>query len=317
MDAVNRPRAAGAINPSDAVEAQKEPTSLVSRTVLVAFCLVAGLTYRASVSVIPAGIGESTFVLGLAALLLILTLLARRRQSLRKYWQIPFAFFVFAIAGFLGDGSISPIQHWFVRDVLRQTTSANNPIASSVSGMVLAQLFGTVILVVPVVALTKASGSPLSSIFISRPVNWWGPAVGVIAFLLIYFLAARGRTESFFPTNGAINSARFIALTPALLVLVLLNGFREELWFRGLFLNKYGRFLSPLSSNLLAAIIFTSFHVQVQYSASIAIFLAYALINGLILGWLMQRTRSIVASTIFHAGTDIPIFLVYLSYASS
>jgi membrane protease YdiL (CAAX protease family) len=37
----------------------------------------------------------------------------------------------------------------------------------------------------------------------------------------------------------------------------------------------------------------------------------------LILGWLMQRTRSIIASMIFHAGTDIPIFLVYLSYASS
>jgi hypothetical protein len=31
----------------------------------------------------------------------------------------------------------------------------------------------------------------------------------------------------------------------------------------------------------------------------------------------MQRTRNIIASTIFHAATDIPIFLVYLSYASS
>ena len=176
---------------------------------------------------------------------------------------------------------------------------------------------GTVVLVAPIVALTRAAGSPLTSIFINKPVNWWGPAVGVVAFLLIYFLAARGRTESFFPTNGVISSGRFIVLTPALLALVLLNGFREELWFRGLFLNKYGRFLSPVSSNLLAAIIFTSFHVQVQYSASIVIFLAYALINGLILGWLMQRTRSIIASTIFHAGTDIPIFLVYLSYVSS
>lgn len=317
MDVVNRPRSAGAINPSDGVEAQREPTSLLSRAVLVAFCVVAGFAYRASVSLIPAGIGESAFVLGLAALLLVLSLLARRRRSLNKYWQIPFAFFVFAIAGFFGDGSISPIQHWFVRDVLRETTSANNPIASSVSGMVLAQLFGTLILVTPIVALTRVSGSPLSSIFLNRPANWWGPAIGVIAFLLIYLLAARGRTASFFPTNGAISSARFIALTPALLVLVLLNGFREELWFRGLFLNKYGRLLSSLSSNLLAAIIFTSFHVQAQYSASIVIFLAYALINGLILGWLMQRTRSIIASTIFHAGTDIPIFLVYLSYASS
>ena len=181
----------------------------------------------------------------------------------------------------------------------------------------MAQLFGTLILVVPIIVLTRASGSSLRSIFISRPARWWGVAVGLACFLVIYFLVARGRTESFFPTNGAISTAHLLALTPALVVLVLLNGFREELWFRGLFLNKYGRFLSPLSSNVLAAVIFTSFHVQVQYSASIVIFLAYALINGLILGWLMQRTRSIIAPAIFHAGTDIPIFLVYLSYASS
>jgi membrane protease YdiL (CAAX protease family) len=67
---------------------------------------------------------------------------------------------------------------------------------------------------------------------------------------------------------------------------------------------------------VLAGVIFTSFHVQVQYSASILPFLAYAFVIALILGWLMQRTKSIVAPAIFHAGTDIPIFLVYLSYAS-
>jgi membrane protease YdiL (CAAX protease family) len=30
----------------------------------------------------------------------------------------------------------------------------------------------------------------------------------------------------------------------------------------------------------------------------------------------MQRTRSIWAPAILHAGTDIPIFVVYLSFAS-
>lgn len=317
MDAVSTTRAAEAADLSNRVEAPREPTSLVSRSILVALCLVTGLTYRASVSLIPSGIGEAAFVLGMAAVLLATTLLVRRQASLSRYWEIPFAFFVFTIAGFFGDGSISPVQHWFLRDVLRESTTANNPIASSVTGMVLAQLFGTLILVVPIIVLTRAAGGSLRSIFISRTSNWWGVAIGVVCFLAIYFLAARGRTESFFPTNGAISTSRLVALTPALLVLVFLNGFREELWFRGLFLSKYGRFLSPMASNVLAAVIFTSFHVQVQYSASIVIFLAYALINGLILGGLMQRTRSIIAPAIFHAGTDIPIFLVYLSYASS
>jgi membrane protease YdiL (CAAX protease family) len=293
------------------------PASLISRGALVAFSLVAAFAYRASVSLIPSGVLEDGFVLVLAAVFLALALLARRAEKLRRYWEIPFAFFVFASAGFLGDGMISPLQHLFVRDVLHETTNGNNPLASTVAGMVWAQLFGTGLMVIPIIVLTRVSGSDLRSIFVNRPANWWGLAVAIVCFAVIYFLAARGRTAAFFPTHGVVTTSRLLALTPALVVLVLLNGLREELWFRGLFLNKYGKFLGPLSSNALAAVIFTSFHVQVQYSASILPFLGYALLIGLILGWLMQRTKSVLAPAIFHAGTDIPIFLVYLSYASS
>jgi membrane protease YdiL (CAAX protease family) len=308
-------KARGVVPSNSNVEPQS--TSLSSRGGLVAFSLAAALAYRASVSLIPSGVLEDGFVLVLSAFFLGLAVVARRRETLRKYWEIPLAFFIFTIAGFFGDGMISPLQHLFVKDVLHQTTSANNPLASTVSGMVWAQLFGTLMMVIPIILLTKASGSGLRSIFINRPANWWGLAVAVVCFVAIYFLAARGRTEAFFPTHGVVTTPRFLALTPALVVLVLLNGLREEIWFRGLFLNKYGKFLSPLSSNVLAAVIFTSFHVQVQYSASILPFLGYALVIGLILGWLMQRTKSVLAPAILHAGTDIPIFLVYLSYASS
>jgi uncharacterized protein len=311
-----RETVAGSEPVTDPAGPQRESTSLIARSVLIVFCLVAALTYRASVSLIPAGILEDAFVLGLSALFLALAVLARRARDLRKFWEIPFAFFVFTVAGFFGDGSISPLQHFFVRDVLRQTTSSNNPLASTVLGTVLAQLVGTLLLVVPIILLTRASGIDLRSIFIARLGNWWGVPVGVACFLIIYFLVARGRTAAFFPTHGVVTLSRLLSLTPALIVLVLLNGFREELWFRGLFLNKYATFLSPLSSNVLAAVIFTSFHVQVQYAASILPFLIYTLINGLILGWLMQKTRSILAPAIFHAGTDIPIFLVYLTYAA-
>jgi membrane protease YdiL (CAAX protease family) len=171
-------------------------------------------------------------------------------------------------------------------------------------------------LVLPIVLLTRASGTGLDSIFIARPRRWWPIGVGVVAFLGFFFLALRGRTESFFPIHGTLTAARFSALAPALIALVLLNGLREELFFRGLFLNKYGQFLGPFVANLLAAVIFTSFHVEVKYAASVAIFLVYTLIIGLIAGWLMQRSQSLLSSVIFHAGTDIPIFLVYLSYAS-
>ena len=87
-------------DPSEDVQPEKESTSRISRSAVIAFCLVAGLTYRASVSLVPAGIAEDGFVLGLAGLLLVLAMLSRRAQRLRRFWEIPFAFFVFTIAGF-------------------------------------------------------------------------------------------------------------------------------------------------------------------------------------------------------------------------
>ncbi len=293
----------------------KESTSLISRCVLVVFCLAAGFAYRASVSLIPPGLFEDCFLFGLAAVLLIVAVLARRSRSLQRYWEIPFAFFVFTVAGFAGDVSISPLQQWFIHDVLHETPSVNNPLASTVLGTVLAQVFGTLSLVLPILLLTKASGSSLNALFLNKQRSWVWLLVSIIGFLVFFLLAASGRSEAFFPNNG-VTFPRFLALTPALLVLVLCNGLREELWFRGLFLKKYGRFLGPFSSNLLAAIIFTSFHVQVQYSRSLPIFLAVALIQGLILGYLMQKSESLLAPAIFHAGIDIPIYLVYLSYVS-
>jgi membrane protease YdiL (CAAX protease family) len=298
-------------------QSQSVRTGLMTRVVLVVFCLASALAYRTSVSLISSELAEDVFVLGLSAVLLALSLGARRSASMCSYWQIPYAFFVFTLAGFFGDGTISPLQHGFVNNVLREKTTSNNPLASTVTGMVLAQLVGTLLLVVPIIVLTRVAGQDLRSIFIARPQGWWGFAAAVVVFIAIYFLAARGRTESFFPTNGEVSFSRLLSFTPALVALVLLNGVREEMWFRALFLNKYGVFLRPLMSNALAAVIFTSFHVQVQYSASIVVFLAYTLILGLILGWLMQRTKSFLPSAIFHAATDIPIFVVYLSYAST
>lgn len=305
----------GALN--TAVRPVRESTGVGPQVLVVVFCLVAGFGYRASVSLVPSGVVEAVFILAVAAVLLVLALAARRSAELARYWEIPFAFFVFFAAGFFGDGSISPFQHLFVSNVLHESTSTNNPLASTVAGSVLAQVAGTVLLAAPIVALTLASRRNLAEIFIAKPRGLWTLVVAVIVFVAVWFLALRGRTASFFPIHGTLTASRFLSLTPALIVLVLLNGFREEIWFRALFPNKYGRFLSPALANVLAAVIFTSFHVEVKYAASVAIFLVYTLVIGLIAGWLMQRSGSLLASTIFHAATDIPIFLVCLSFASS
>ncbi len=303
-------------NLSATIPDRKESTSLISRLGLAALCLVAAFSYRASVSLIPTGILEDAFLFGLSALFLTIAVLTRRKESLNKYWEIPFAFFVFTIAGFAADVNISPLQRGFVENVLHQTPTTNDPLASTVLGTVLVQLFSTLCVVIPIVLLTKASGRDLSSIFICKAKNRMGLVVGIIGFVAIYVLAARGRTAAFFPNNG-VTFSHFLALTPALIVLVLCNGLREELWFRGLFLKKYEKFLGPLPSNVLAAIIFTSFHVQVQYALHLLPFLGFTLILGLLFGYLMQKSGSILGPAILHAGSDIPIFLAYLSYVST
>jgi membrane protease YdiL (CAAX protease family) len=296
---------------------QTESTSAAARALLVAFCLAAGLGYRIVVGLLPPSILQLAVLAALAIVLLLLAVLARRQSKLTAYWEIPLAFFIFTVAGIFGDSnSFGSVQTAFVVHVLHETPSANNPIASSLLGTVLGQLVGTVGLTLPIVLLTRAAGGDLKSIFIAKSRKPWALVVAIIAFVLIFLFVASGRTARFFPNNG-VTPARVLALAPAIIVLVLCNGLREELFFRGLFLKKYGKFLGPLSSNLLSVFIFASFHVQVTYSSSLPIFLLVTLVLGLWLGYLMQKSGSLLASVIFHAATDIPIFVVYLSYLSA
>jgi uncharacterized protein len=295
---------------------RRDETTRTAKVALAVLCLLAAFAYRASVSLVPSGLVEGGFLIGLAALFLGVAVVFRRNEKIARYWQIPFAFFVFTIAGFAADLNVSPLQRLFVHDVLHQAPTANNPLASSVLGTVLAQIFGTVCIVVPIVALVRASGAGLASIFISPSKSWGIVLIGFLGLVAFYYLTARGRTAAFFP-HTAVSPSRFLALTPALIVLVLLNGLREELWFRGLFLQRYGGFFGPWTSNVLTAVVFTSFHVQVQYALHLLPFLAFTFVLGLFCGYLMQRSGSLIGPVLFHAGSDIPIFLVYVASVSS
>jgi len=294
------------------VQPGKEFPSPISRTVLVAFCLVAGLSFRLGVALISLWIFQGAFLLGLSAVFLAVAVLARRTRNLSKYWEIPFAFSIFTIAG----AADTFFLHGFIDYVLQDTTSANNPLGSTVLATVLAQLVSTLSIVIPIILLAKASGGNLSSIFIDKSRIRRGLVVGIVGFLVFYLWTASGLAQALFP-NNAVTLSRFFALTPAILILVLSNGLREELWFRGIFLKKYGKFLGPLPSNLLQATIFTSFHVQVRYTPSLLPFLGITFILGLWLGYMMQRSGNILASAIFHAGADIPIYLAFLSYTTT
>jgi hypothetical protein len=101
---------------------------------------------------------------------------------------------------------------------------------------------------------------------------------------------------------------------PWILPIVFANGLREELLYRGLFLRKYESLLGKAPSGLLQALIFSLSHSVAgigitQYTPYISLLVVSTFILGLVLGYVMQKTDSIIGPILLHAGTDIPIFI--------
>lgn len=290
---------------------------------MIAFALLAALSYRLIIGEIPASIAQFIALTAVAIALLLLTIAAHRTARWQKYEELPFGFFVFFVAGIVGDGN-GYIQHEIIfTDLLHEVPSVSGQagIAPTIAGTVISQFIGAVCQTGAVILLIKVTGRSLSSIYISRATFRRLMLVALSSFVLFYVLGAvpiifpEGFTARLFPRNS-LTWSHFFELTPALLVLVLGNGMREEIWFRALFLRRYGQFMSPLGANFLAAAIFASFHVQVTYTPFLALFLGFTLGLGLLFGYVMQRSQNLFAAALVHAGSDIPIFLSYLSYAA-
>ena len=136
-----------------------------------------------------------------------------------------------------------------------------------------------------------------------------------MVFVACYLATAAGMTQRLFPVRSVLPLERFLALTPALLVLCLSNAFQEELLFRGLFLKRYQNIFRAPIANLLQATVFAIAHAGVVYTPIAFVFLfVVAFPLGLIAGYLMSRTRGMLTPVILHAGLDIPIYFAFLTY---
>jgi membrane protease YdiL (CAAX protease family) len=214
------------------------------------------------------------------------------RQSLKDYWQILFSFFIASLALFL--------------DFL-----VNIP-ASTISGFLMDMLVSASIIVSVIILFTKISGNSLSSIFLKKGNVKLGIIIGLVGFF-IFAITAIPVAEFMFQGQN-LTSDRVIAWLPWIIPIVLLNGVREELLYRGLFLKKYEVKLGPKTSNFLQAIIFSLSHSVAglglnTYTPFIWALVIFTFALGLAWGYIMQRTNSIIGSVLFHAGTDIPVFM--------
>lgn len=90
------------------------------------------------------------------------------------------------------------------------------------------------------------------------------------------------------------------------LILLMSTGFLEELIFRGIFQNTAVEILGRALGITYVALFFAVFHVGYQSIADVIFVLAV----GLLFGWIVLRTKSIIGVTLAHGLTNIMLFLI-------
>ncbi len=233
----------------------------------------------------------------LTLLLALVLLIVSRYENLAGLRPVLFAFFTAAAA----YTSTYLIAHPY-------------SLESSVESIAYQKMLDTAAVVVPIIAFTLASRNSLGSLMIRRGTLKLGFVVGLATFLVFLLTSVQVSTLLFYGQD--LTPSRLAGWAPWVLLFILPNGLREELLFRGLFLNRYEPFFGKSASNFLQALVFSSAHLGSTYTPALAIFLVITFLLGLGFGELMRRTGSLLGSVLFHAGADIPIVLGYFSMVS-
>jgi membrane protease YdiL (CAAX protease family) len=232
----------------------------------------------------------------LAVLWLLLAWLAGRNAGLKPYRSVLLAFFAVSLGLWL-DWLIGgwPLQ-WLGLSV------------QTLPGMAAAKLFEVLPIVAVILIVNRLEGRDLGALSLRRGrlvlSLLLGIAVGGLCFL--FFLAMGGWQALVYA-----GPARLLAALPMLAVFVVANAFMEELWFRGLFLNRFEGVLGPTAALIVATVAFGSLHAAGNYASGAALvqFVAFTFVLGLAWGWLVQRTRTLWGSVLSHAIGDVFVLL--------
>ncbi len=236
--------------------------------------------------------------LKLAIRLILITLsitawLLFKKQNRHVASLLGFAFFVLNLAFLI----VTPFTSEFL-----------NLDMGSTKGIALSKLSDSLIIGSVIIASVLVAKQTLRSIYITKGRLAAGLVIGLVFFILFGFLAVRNSGQPVNPSFLRNNWAW-------ILIFVMSNGFMEELIFRGLFLEKLNLLFSHHYSILITSACFAMPHIIVQYQANILLFTGICFVLGMICGYAMHYTRSIIAPTLIHAGADlmimVPIFATY------
>jgi len=236
----------------------------------------------------------------ISALFLMVALWLKHNNDLNKYWRITYAFFVASVAfpiTLVLNRWDDVVLGWF------------NVTVETPQGIAIAKTYEMILVVIPILLLTKLSGAGLGSIYLKR--GNWKLSLGIGA--LVFF-------------NFAISALMFFAerytsmdlLDAAIvwgIVFSFANSFMEELWLRGIFLKHFEPIFGIGGSVLLTSIVFASMHAGAVYvnPTVVPFLLVYALTLGIGCGYLMMKTSNIWGSTIIHAAADLLGFIAVMA----
>ncbi|HBE40394.1 MAG TPA: hypothetical protein DDW27_04185 [Bacteroidales bacterium] len=173
---------------------------------------------------------------------------------------------------------------------------------SSSKGIALSKLSDSLIISTVIIITFLIANQSLKSIYLTKGRLAIGIPVGLIFFFLLGFIAFKNPGQ---PADPSFLRNHWIWI----LVFVIANGFMEELIFRGIFLEKLNFMFNHHLSILLTSVCFAIPHIIVQYQPNILMFTGICFVLGMICGYAMHYTRSIIAPTLIHAGADLMIIL--------
>jgi membrane protease YdiL (CAAX protease family) len=281
---------------------QSNQTSRTHRFALFLLFLALGLLLFLVFSHFRPLLPENADLPSRIALILVLlgsSLLLRRSDRLTKYWPVIFAFFIASFAQALDYYLSGWLPGLLGLDI------------GSPAGIAVDKLESSLSIVIPILVLTKLSGNNMGSLCLQKGNIRMGLIVGLAVFIVVAALSIPWAQWQYLV--GDLSLQRVLPWIPWILLFVLANSINEELLFRGLFLQKLEPLLGAFRANLCMAIPFAMLHIGIDYSRNTLLLLALLLPLGLLLGYVMQKTRSILAPWLIHASMDIAVVLSLFS----
>jgi membrane protease YdiL (CAAX protease family) len=277
------------------------PLFRIGLFVLIMVCGVAVLLFGVNYFKLFPTNGNLVYSASLCTIFLVAALLLKRSQKLNPYWQISYAFFVASTVNL-----ISILFGRYNVEFLRLFGSTSN----SNQGQAILKIFEVMLVVIPIISLTKIAKLDLGSLFLCK--GNWKPGLGV--GLLVFFNFTTSVLMFF-----SMSYPNITRLGDALLwgfVFSLANGFSEELWFRGLFMKKLVPLVGFWATVILTSIWFALLHLlSAPYmpAQAILIFAVNTLTLGLACGFLMLKTKSIWGAVIIHVAADLFLYVATLA----